>query len=303
MGFRKIISFDWAIKTVLRDKANFGILEGFLQALLKQKIKIDALVESESNQNNKNMKYNRVDLLAVDNNGEHIIIEVQYAPENSYFKRLLYGTSKDIIDNIKVGEDYSHVKKVYSVSLVYFDVESPGKTSKDYVYYGKTEFFGLHSGKKVNINSKFLDGLKEHADQDVNIFPEYYIISLDIFDDKINDSLDEWAYSFKHHEVKDSFTSAGIKEMSQKLDYVSLDPKIQIQYDKYLMNLASERGAFGFATEKGREEGHAEGHAEGRIKEKIESLKKIFIMGLSLEQASQITGLTAAEILELRVGF
>lgn len=58
---------------------------GFLKALLKQKIKIDALVESESNQNNKNMKYNRVDLLAVDHNGEHIIIEVQYATEYSYF--------------------------------------------------------------------------------------------------------------------------------------------------------------------------------------------------------------------------
>ena len=29
----KLIRFDWAIKTVLRDKANFDVLEGFLSAL------------------------------------------------------------------------------------------------------------------------------------------------------------------------------------------------------------------------------------------------------------------------------
>jgi len=31
---KKLIRFDWAMKTLLRDKANFDILEGFLGALL-----------------------------------------------------------------------------------------------------------------------------------------------------------------------------------------------------------------------------------------------------------------------------
>jgi len=31
---RKLISFDWAIKRILRSKANFEILEGFLSELL-----------------------------------------------------------------------------------------------------------------------------------------------------------------------------------------------------------------------------------------------------------------------------
>lgn len=166
-------------------------------------------------------------------------------------------------------------------------MESPGKTSKDYVYYGKTEFFGLHSGKKVNIDSKFLDGLEEHADQDVNIFSEYYIISLDIFDDNINDSLDEWAYSFKHHEVKDSFTSTGIKEMCQKLDYVSMKPKIQRQYDKYLMDLASDRGFFAFATDKGREE------------ERIKNIKSMLDAGLGVEQVAKILKISVDDINKL----
>ena len=111
MSSREIVSFDWAIKYILRDKANFVILEGFLLALLNEKIVIKSLLESESNQTNSEMKYNRVDLMAINSIGEHIIIEVQYAPEKNYFKRLLYGTSKDIEDNIKSGEDYSNVKK------------------------------------------------------------------------------------------------------------------------------------------------------------------------------------------------
>nr|VFK64972.1 MAG: hypothetical protein BECKUNK1418G_GA0071005_105425 [Candidatus Kentron sp. UNK]VFK71355.1 MAG: hypothetical protein BECKUNK1418H_GA0071006_106123 [Candidatus Kentron sp. UNK] len=40
---RKIITFDWAINTVLRDKANFDVLEGFLTALFRRPIMLDPL--------------------------------------------------------------------------------------------------------------------------------------------------------------------------------------------------------------------------------------------------------------------
>ena len=49
MTEKRIIRFDWAIKTLLRDKANFDILEGFLTALLKEEIRVVSLLESESN--------------------------------------------------------------------------------------------------------------------------------------------------------------------------------------------------------------------------------------------------------------
>ena len=46
---RKLITFDWAIKRLLRSKANFGILEGFLSELLKEDITILDVLDSESN--------------------------------------------------------------------------------------------------------------------------------------------------------------------------------------------------------------------------------------------------------------
>jgi hypothetical protein len=40
MPIRKLITFDWALKRLLRSKANFDILEGFFSELLKEDIKI-----------------------------------------------------------------------------------------------------------------------------------------------------------------------------------------------------------------------------------------------------------------------
>ncbi len=45
----KHIRFDWAIKRLLRNKANFVVLEGFLSELLKFDVRIQEILESESN--------------------------------------------------------------------------------------------------------------------------------------------------------------------------------------------------------------------------------------------------------------
>ena len=37
---RQIVTFDWAIKTILRDKANFDVLKGFLTALFGRAVVI-----------------------------------------------------------------------------------------------------------------------------------------------------------------------------------------------------------------------------------------------------------------------
>ncbi len=81
---RAIISFDLAIKTVLRDKANFDVLEGFLSALLGERIAVLELLESESNRPEEDLKSNRVDLMVRDSRGRHLIVELQYTPETAF---------------------------------------------------------------------------------------------------------------------------------------------------------------------------------------------------------------------------
>ena len=105
------IRFDWAMKRLLRDKANYGALEGFLTTLLNQPIRINKLLESESNQEDEYDKYNRVDILAENDKGQLFLIEVQNNSEYAYFQRMLFGTSKLVTEYIERGQNYQHIKK------------------------------------------------------------------------------------------------------------------------------------------------------------------------------------------------
>ena len=69
----KYIRFDWAIKRLLRQKANFDVLEGFLTVFLNEKVEILEILESEGNQKAEDDKFNRVDIKAKNSKGEIII--------------------------------------------------------------------------------------------------------------------------------------------------------------------------------------------------------------------------------------
>ncbi len=181
---RTLVSFDWAIKNILRDKANYDVLEGFLSTLLEKDIKILSILESEGNQQYETDKFNRVDLAVEDEYGEIFIIEVQNDREVHYLERLLYGSSKVIVDHLKLGDSYADVKKVILINILYFLL---GEGETDYLYYGKTEFYGLNDNKKLEFRRRKIDavlsrGLQSHK----NIFPEYYLIEVERFKDQIN---------------------------------------------------------------------------------------------------------------------
>ncbi len=77
MKSKKLIQFDWAMKTLLRQKENFPILEGLLSELLRTDVKIESLLESESNKSYAEDKSNRVDIFAKLADEEKVIIKVQ----------------------------------------------------------------------------------------------------------------------------------------------------------------------------------------------------------------------------------
>ena len=72
----RYIRFDWAIKRLLRQKANFGVLEGFLTVFLGEKITIVELLESAGNQLSEDDKFNRVYAKALNDKGEIIIVKI-----------------------------------------------------------------------------------------------------------------------------------------------------------------------------------------------------------------------------------
>ena len=288
---RKIITFDWAIKTVLRDKANFDVLEGFLTALFGRSITILDMLESEGNQRDEADKYNRVDLLAKTGDGERIIVEVQYLPEKAYLKRLAYGAAKTVVENIQLGEPYDNVTKVYSVSLLYFDIS---KDHDDYIYHGKTEFTGLHTRRLARLK-EFLVGEEVHINR-TNVFPEYYLIPLRAFPDVIRDELDQWVYAFKNNEVLDEFTAPGIGALKEKFDYLKMDENERRRFDRHVDYARSEWGMIAYAREKGLEEGIEKGREEGREEERKILVGSLHKNGMSIPVIAASIGFPEALI-------
>jgi predicted transposase/invertase (TIGR01784 family) len=291
---RRLISLDWAIKKLLRSKANFGILEGFLSELLFEDIEILEILESESNQELRDDKYNRVDLKVKNQKNEIIIIELQYATEYDYLQRILYGTSKVITEHIKAKDDYSSVVKVISVNILYFDLG----IGKDYIYKGTTTFKGIHNHDELELNEKQKELYGK--DEISRLYPEYYLIKVKNFDNIAKDTLDEWIYFLKNEDIKDEFSAKGIKEAKDKLDIMKLPKDKQLAYNRYIEDLMYQNSLINSNYGAGKIEGIKEGIEKGEKQAKIEIAKKSLFQGIDLNTISLITGLSVEEIKKLK---
>lgn len=325
------IRFDWAIKRILRDKANQVVLEGFLSVLLKDDIRIERFLESEGNQEDESDKFNRVDILAETSRKELVIIEVQNCHELDYFHRMLYGTAKAVTDYINIGDVYGKIRKVYSINIVYFELGQ----GLDYVYHGKTKFVGLHEPHdtlkltpKQRTNFLGEQPAGTLTDSEVgDIFPEYYVLRVNDFDKVAKTPLDEWINFLKTSDIKSTDTAPGLKEAREKLLVAHLSPKERLVYNRRMENMRYQKSILlsnyqdGFldgekkgmekgiqegmekgiqkGREKGMQEGMEKGIQEGEINERLKNARKLKSLGVSPEIIRQATGLSLEEIEKL----
>jgi predicted transposase/invertase (TIGR01784 family) len=264
---RKLVSFDWAMKRLLRSKANFDILEGFLTELLGNKITIVEILESETNKERSRDKFSRLDLKCKNHKGEIIIIEVQYQREIDFLQRIMFGVAKTITDHFDEGQKYSQIVKVISVAIVYFDLGQ----GTDYIYHGTTTFKGLHNNEELTLNALHCEYLKkEHPSE---LFPEIYVIKVKNFDDVARNTLDEWIYFLKNGKIKDNFRAKGLKKAQKKLDVLKMSEKERKEYEAYLADLSYQASMVSSSYGEGKFEGRKEGREEGKALNIIELLQ------------------------------
>jgi predicted transposase/invertase (TIGR01784 family) len=317
---RDLIRFDWAMKRLLRNKADYVVLEGFLTVLLGQNVKIASIGEGEGNQDNSDDKFNRVDILVENDAKEIFIIEIQNCREMDYLSRMLFGVSKAITDHMKIGQEYTHVRKVYHINIVYFELGQ----GEDYVYHGTTSFRGIHHGDELQLTP---DAQEFFGKKTIPaLYPEYYILKVRTFNDLAKDSLDEWIYYLKNDVILDTFTAPGLREAKERLRVETLSSAERTAYNAHLMALSHEYSimqtartgglkegeakglAKGLAKgrEEGREEGEAKGLAKGeeerkKLQESLENMKanaikNLIQQGMSPQQVAQILQLDVEEV-------
>lgn len=294
----RYIRFDWAIKRLLRQKANFDVLEGFITVFIGEEVKIVEILESEGNQQTPDDKFNRVDIKARNSKGEIILVEVQNTSELYYLERILYGVAKAITEHIHLGDTYKEVKKVYSISILYFDI---GKGA-DYLYVGQNKFIGVHTNDQLVITAKEKGALVQKSPAE--IFPEYILVRVNEFDKVAVTPLEEWVAYLKSGVIKENTTAPGLQEARKKLQYYSMTDAERYAYDEHLNAVMIQNDVLGNAREEGLAEGRAEGLtqgraeglAEGRAEAKKDIVKSMLSNGLSVEQAAKYSGLTVEEV-------
>lgn len=318
----ELVRFDWAMKRLLRDKVNHGILEGLITTLLGKSIHIQKLLESESNQETAEDKYNRVDILAEDDEGALYLIEVQNETETAYFQRMLFGASKLVTEYINRGQGYENIRKVYSINIVYFNLGC----GTDIVYHGKTEFRGIHNDELLKLSP--FQKQKFEASEVSDLYPEYYILKVNDFNRWSRVPLEQWIYFLNTGEIPEDATAPGLNEAREVLRLEKMTKSELSAYYRHLDNVVvlrdnietamheglvtgiakgrEERIAKGM--EKGREIGIAEGRKKGIVEGRAEGMKKgiaeaslaiarqLKQMGLPLTDIIKATGLNEDDI-------
>lgn len=287
------IRFDWAMKRLLRNKANFAVLEGLLTTLLNDKITIQKLLESESNQEEEFDKYNRVDMLAEDSKGTLLLIEIQNNNEYAYFQRMLFGTSKLVTEYINRGEGYDKVRKVYSINIVYFSLGH----GKDIVYHGKTEFRGIHQNDLLELSPFQRQTFK--VDTVSQLYPEYYILKVNDFNQVAKTPLEEWIYYLNTGEIPEKAQAPGLDAARERLKLDRMSKDELKAYYRHLDNIVILRDNIHTERAEGRAEGLEEGRAKGVEEAKKQSAVRMKAKGFPVEDIADITGLSLEEIADL----
>ena len=216
-----LVRFDWAMKNILRDQANFDILEGFLSELFNEQIKIDSRLDDAD------QKSIRLDLVAHTANNKSIIVKLQSMNKCDFDYSMLFGASKPIVEYIKKCNPYTP-PQIISVNIFDFILGD----SSDYIYKGTTGFTGVNNSKdKLQLNDRFLNMY-------INPLPTYYLIQLKNFTGIVRDKLDQWIYLLRNNAVQDDFDAHGIISAKETLDILKLSDTDRIAYDKHCQNLS-----------------------------------------------------------------
>jgi predicted transposase/invertase (TIGR01784 family) len=236
-------------------------------------------------------------MLAENSRGELIIVEIQNNRELSYFHRMLYGVSKAISEYIWKGDEYEKIKKLYSVNIVYFELGQ----GEDYVYRGSTVFTGIHTNDILKLSEHQREQFTYENAGD--LFPEYYVIRVNEFNENAVTSLDEWISFLKTGEIPEDARAKGLAEARERLQEDRLSEEERKAYNAHMESVRYEKSVIQTSLiegeAKGREKGRAEGRAEGKAEGKAEVVIASYKAGLPVETIAKITGLTTDRVSEI----
>ncbi|MBH1988895.1 MAG: Rpn family recombination-promoting nuclease/putative transposase [Myxococcaceae bacterium] len=308
---KPLVSFDYAIKYLLKNQADYDIIESFLSALLATEgyppVKIKALIDPESQKEAKNQKRSIADLVVEDANGVKYMVEIERSYTTHFAHKACFNTSRRIIDSLELGQDFTQIKKVFHISLLYFEVPQMNHA----LAFGQTIIHEIDTQNPVSLH------LSTRASKNLdiyNVFPEYFFICIPKFNDEVQSEIDEWLYMAKNEQIRADFQSKGMDKVAERLQVLKMTDAERNEYWRYLKQSVSEQDYYLCAEAKGRAQGQAEGEAvglergkaigleKGKAEAKVETAVKLLKLGLDKSVIATATELPREQIEQLEAG-
>ena len=244
-GTVKIVHFDWAMKALLRDKANFAILEGFLHSLLDEPVTIEQILESESNAESENARFNR---------GRSIWSKIPKGGTSSSKCRM--NVSPTILNACCLApRNWWSTQSVEASPTVTSRKSFRFTFSTSILVRALTTSTAARPSCAVSIPTNrcwfpsdlsTTRGAARYRRRDV--FPEYHVINVDRFnkiDEEDLEMLDQWIYLFKQSEVRGDFDAPGMETARERLAYLKMDQDQRKAYDRHMDNFVRELDIMG----------------------------------------------------------
>ncbi len=280
---------DFVFKKIFGSEDNKSVLMSFLNATLKPKEEIVS-VELKNTDIEKEYvkdKFSRLDVKATTNKNETINIEIQLKDEHNMIQRTLYYWSKLYEEQIGEGDFYNKLNRTVCINILNFK------------YLKNDRFHNVYRLKEIETDEELTDIEEIHFIE----IPKLREINLK----EEKDMLKVWIEFLRDPESEVirsvEMNNEEIRRAKDKLYKLSQDEKERELYFIREKSIKDEASALYNAEqkgiEKGIEQGMKEGLEQGEKKAKIDTIKKLNLMGLSIEQIAQGVSLTIDEVKQI----
>ena len=282
---------DLFARYLLGKNGNEDLLTDLVNSTLREfnfeEVKDLEIIDPFNLSENIELKESIIDIKAKTKNNKTVIIEFQLCGNMDFLKRIFYYISKNVVNEVKEGENYNNVQKIISINLLDFNLKFGDK--------GKAHrCFKLIDTKDLNIS---LDLIQIHI-LEVKRFIE--IIKNSTKEELKNNRLLSWMKFFTSDNLE--LIEDELKEENQIMSKV-IEEYRKFTSDDKMMRAYAAREAFlvgqKMMLRREREDGFDEGKLEGIKEGQISMAKSMKTKNLDINLISEITGLTIDEIEKL----
>lgn len=131
------------------------------------------------------------------------------------------------------------------------------------------------------------------------LYPEYYILKVNDFNQVAKTPLEEWIYYLNTGEIPEKAQAPGLDAARERLKLDRMSKDELKAYYRHLDNIVILRDNIHTERAEGRAEGLEEGRAKGVEEARKQSAVRMKAKGFPVEDIADITGLSLEEIADL----